>query len=186
MRIEKLRRKYEIEVVWTHFPLHPDTPADGIALEEMFRGKKLDIPAMRSRMQGLMADEGLPYGDRSRTYNSRLAQELGKWADSEGGGDSFHDAMFKAYFAKGQDISDVDTLIAIAEHAGLSANEAQSVLLERRFQTAIDADWERSRAVGVTGVPTFAAEGRGVVGAQSYEVLEQLVKEAGAIPRTEG
>jgi predicted DsbA family dithiol-disulfide isomerase len=185
VRIEKLRRQYEIEVVWTHFPLHPDTPADGISLEEMFRGRNLDIPAMQARMQGMMADEGLPYGERSHTYNSRLAQELGKWADSEERGDAFHDAMFKAYFVEGQDISDVDTLVGIAEHAGLPADEARAVLLERRFQTAIDADWERSRAVGVTGVPTFAADGRGVVGAQPYEVLEQLVKEAGAIARTE-
>lgn len=144
-------------------------------------------------MQGLMADEGLPYGERSRTYNSRLAQELGKWADSkervdafdDSSQDSFHDAMFKAYFVAGQNISDVDTLVGIAERAGLPVDEARAVLLERRFQTAVDADWERSRAVGVTGVPTFVADGRGVVGAQPYEVLEQLVKEAGAIARKE-
>jgi hypothetical protein len=26
--------------------------------------------------------EGLPLGERKKTYNSRLAQELGKWAES--------------------------------------------------------------------------------------------------------
>ena len=185
MRIENLRRKYDIELVWTHFPLHPDTPPDGISLEELFRGRNMDIPAMQARMQGMMADEGLPYGERSHTYNSRLAQELGKWADAEGRGDAFHDAMFKAYFVDGQNIGDVDTLVAIAESAGLAGEEARAVLLERRFQAAIDADWERSRGMGVTGVPTFAADGRGVVGAQPYEVLEQLVQEAGATVRAD-
>jgi predicted DsbA family dithiol-disulfide isomerase len=33
-------------------------------------------------------------------------------------------------------------------------------------------------------VPTFAAGGYGVVGAQPYEVLEQLMQEAGAERRT--
>jgi predicted DsbA family dithiol-disulfide isomerase len=32
----------------------------------------------------------------------------------------------------------------------------------------------------VTGVPTFVAGGYGVVGAQPYEVLEQLVERVGA------
>jgi predicted DsbA family dithiol-disulfide isomerase len=32
----------------------------------------------------------------------------------------------------------------------------------------------------VTGVPTFVAERYGVVGAQPYEVLEQLMEKAGA------
>ena len=34
--------------------------------------------------------------------------------------------------------------------------------------------------VRVTGVPTFVADRHGVVGAQPYEVLEQLVEKAGA------
>ncbi|MGH7348293.1 MAG: DsbA family protein, partial [Candidatus Rokuibacteriota bacterium] len=43
-----------------------------------------------------------------------------------------------------------------------------------------DADWAKSRQLGVTGVPTFVAGGYGVVGAQPYEMLEQLVAKAGA------
>jgi len=44
---------------------------------------------MYQRMKALMDAEGLPYGKRTYTYNSRLAQELGKWADTlPGGGDA--------------------------------------------------------------------------------------------------
>jgi predicted DsbA family dithiol-disulfide isomerase len=35
----------------------------------------------------------------------------------------------------------------------------------------------------VTGVPTFVVQGRGVVGAQPYEILERLVVLAGAQQR---
>jgi predicted DsbA family dithiol-disulfide isomerase len=54
------------------------------------------------------------------------------------------------------------------------------VLTERRFKDAVDADWAKSHQYGVTGVPTFVADRYGVIGAQPYEVLEQLLDKAGA------
>jgi len=63
---------------------------------------------------------------------------------------------------------------------GLDTQEARDVLKERRFKDAVDEDWARSRRLGVTAVPTFVAGGYGVVGAQPYEVLVQLVEKAGA------
>lgn len=162
-----------------HFPLHPETPAEGISIEELFAGRDIDIDAMYARMKGLMDEEGLPYGKRSHTYNSRLAQELGKWADTQPGGEAIHDALFEAYFVDGRNIGDSDVLLDIAVAVGLDRDAAQSVLQERTFQPAIDADWARSRQYGVTGVPTFVAGGYGVVGAQPYETLAALVAKAG-------
>ena len=57
------------------------------------------------------------------------------------------------------------------------------MLTERRFKDAVDADWAKSHAYGVTGVPTFVAARYGVVGAQPYEVLVQLLEKAGAARR---
>ena len=166
-----------------HFPLHPETPAQGISIEELFTGRDIDVDAMYSRMKSLMDAEGLPYGRRSHTYNSRLAQELGTWADTQPGGEAIHDALNKAYFVEGVNIGDPDLLVEIAESVGLSRDTARAVIEERRFQSAVDADWEKSRQYGVTGVPTFVAGGYGVVGAQPYEALEQLLNEAGALPK---
>ncbi|TMB35786.1 MAG: DsbA family oxidoreductase, partial [Deltaproteobacteria bacterium] len=52
------------------------------------------------------------------------------------------------------------------------------VLDKRTFKDAIDADWKLSREYGVTGVPTFVAGRYGVVGAQPYDELVQLVQKA--------
>jgi predicted DsbA family dithiol-disulfide isomerase len=131
-------------------------------------------------MKGLMEAEGLPYGERTHTYNSRLAQELGKWADTQSGGYAIHDAIYKAYFVDGRNIGDPEVLVSLAQSVGLSADAARQVLSERSFQQAVDQDWVRSHQIGVTGVPTFVAAGRGVVGAQPYEVLEQLLEASGA------
>ncbi len=56
--------------------------------------------------------------------------------------------------------------------------QAREVLEKRTYKDAVDADWEKSRRYGVTGVPTFVVGNRGVVGAQPYEALEELVKGA--------
>ena len=187
MRIEKLQRNYDIAVRYRFFPLHPETPAGGISLEARFGAQAdgAERKARQIRMKGLMDAEGLPYGERTHTYNSRLAQELGKWADSQGGGDALHDAIYRAYFVDGRNIGDQEVLVELAGSAGLSAEEARRVLVNRSFSDAIDQDWKMSRQLGVTGVPTFAAGGQGVVGAQPYEVLEQLVLAAGANSRSD-
>ena len=171
-----------MRVQWVHFPLHPDTPAEGRSLEALFAGRGYDTPKMQAQMRARMAAEGLPYGERKMTYNSRLAQELGKWADSlsEGqpGGEAIHDALFRAYFVDGRNIGDPEMLVQIAESVGLRGDKAREVLEKRTFKAAVDADWQKARDYGVTGVPTFVAGRQGVVGAQPYEMLEQLVREA--------
>tara|TARA_B100000749_G_scaffold271740_1_gene252921 strand:+ start:144 stop:650 length:507 start_codon:yes stop_codon:yes gene_type:complete len=163
-----------------HFPLHPETPQEGRSLEELFAGRNVDMEAMYTRMKGLMDEEGLPYGQRSHTYNSRLAQELGKWADTQPGGEAIHDALYRAYFVDAVNVGDVDALLTIAGDVGLDVYAAREVLQSRSFSDAVDADWDLSRRYGVTGVPTFVAAQKAVVGAQPYEVLENLLQEAGA------
>lgn len=169
-----------MEVTIIHFPLHPETPAQGQLLEDLFAGRDVDINAMYMRMKGLMDAEGLEYGPRTHTYNSRLAQELGKWADQQAARakdySAIHDALYRAYFVDGQNIGNVDVLLAVAEKAGLPGEDVRDVVTTRSAQKAVDADWEKSKQYGVTGVPTFVAGGYGLVGAQPYDALEQLMQ----------
>jgi predicted DsbA family dithiol-disulfide isomerase len=161
-----------------HFPLHPETPAEGRSLADLFGGR--DLGPIHARLERLLDAEGLPHVPRTHTYNSRLAQELGKWADTRPGFETIHDAIYRAYFAQSRNIGDLGVLVDIAQSVGLSPAAARDVLEERRFKDAVDSDWAKSRREGVTGVPTFAMGHARVVGAQPYEVLEQLAKHAGA------
>jgi predicted DsbA family dithiol-disulfide isomerase len=178
VRIERLKTEHNVKVEWVHFPLHPDTPAEGRSLADLFAGRNVDRKAMHTQMKARMDAEGLPYGERTMTYNSRLAQELGKWADTQPGGEALHDALFRAYFVDAQDISQPAVLLDIAKHVGLSVEGAREVIEKRTFKEAVDADWALSRQYGITGVPTFVAGRFGVVGAQPYQALEQLVRKA--------
>jgi predicted DsbA family dithiol-disulfide isomerase len=178
VRIEKLKTEHNVKVEWVHFPLHPDTPPEGRSLADLFAGRNVDRKAMHAQMKARMDAEGLPYGERTMTYNSRLAQELGKWADTQPGGEAIHDALFRAYFVEARDISQPAVLLEIAKQVGLSVDGARKVLEKRTFKDAVDADWQLSRQYGITGVPTFVVGRHGVVGAQPYETLEELVRKA--------
>ena len=170
-----MRKNYEIDIRWTAFPLHPNTPEEGLTLEKLFAGRFIDIGEVMAGLKKVADEEGLPFGERDMTYNSRLAQELGKWAESEGRGEPFHDAVFRAYFVKGRNIGKIQELVDVARSVDLSGEEAKEVLEARGFKEAVDSDWSRARSMGVTAVPTFLLDHRFVVGAQPYEVLEQLL-----------
>ena len=169
-----MKKKYGLTLLWTHFPLHPETPDSGIPLEELFRGRGYDIEAMKQHMSGLMAEENLAYGNRSHTYNSRLAQELAKWGDSFPEGEALNLKLFEAYFSEGRNLAEPLVLLEVSEAAGLSREAADEVIRKRCFREAVDADWKRAHELGVTGVPTFVSGNRGLVGAQPYEAVEQL------------
>jgi len=179
-RVKKLKETFDIEVKLVHFPLHPETPSEGRELQDLFSCGPEEITAKNNNMRGLLEAEGLPFSDRSHTYNSRLAQEVGSWADTQDGGDDIHDKFFEAYFVDGRNVGDVDVILDVVDKAGLNVDEARAVIEERSFKDAVDADWAKSHQYGVTGVPTFVSGGQGMVGAQPYEALAQFMDEMGA------
>jgi len=166
---------FKLRVKWSAFPLHPETPPAGQSLEDLFASSPIDLQRKLADFKKVAAAEGLPFGRRTHTYNSRLAQELAKWAEAEGAGEAFHDAVFRAYFADGKNLAKIEVLIALAEAVDLPAGQAEAVLMQRSFSAAVDADWDRSRRLGITAVPTFLCDDRRIVGAQPYDVLARLV-----------
>jgi predicted DsbA family dithiol-disulfide isomerase len=164
---------------WLAFPLHPETPAEGTSLEELFRERDVDLSAYWARLEQVAAELGLPLGKRTMTYNSRRAHELGKWAETLGKGDEFHLAVFRAYFAEGRNIADMAVLKEIAEAQGLDGRMAAQVLAAGTFQEAVDQDWAYARSCVITVAPTFRVAGQKVVGAQPYQALVDLLRAAG-------
>ena len=178
-----MRSEFEIRIQWIAFPLHPDTPPQGRTLEDLFAGRNIDIQQKRVQLKQVARDLGLPFGDRKMTFNSRLAQELGKWAEQMGSGQAFHDAVFRAYFADGRNIAQINILADIAASVGLDAKEAQDVIAARTFKEAVDTDWIRSYESGATAVPTFLMNGQALVGAQTFNALANFMLQNNVKPR---
>jgi predicted DsbA family dithiol-disulfide isomerase len=138
-----------------------------------------EMVVRNQRMKENMDREGLPYNaERDMSYNSRLAQELTKWAETKGKAEEIANALFRAYFVDVKNIGKSDVLADIAEKNGLPADEATDVLLSRKFKAAVDDDWRRCATYGVSAVPTFLAGRYMMVGAHPYEELERLVQHA--------
>jgi predicted DsbA family dithiol-disulfide isomerase len=157
------------------FPLHPEPPAAGLSLEALFRSTPEKVAAMVAELRRTAESMGLPFGARTNTYNSRLAQELGIWADDQGRGQQFHHAAFRAYFGDGRNLAREEVLVDLARKAGLSASDAKRILAERTYRHRVDQDWNQARELAITAVPTFLAGERRLVGAAGYNSLIRLV-----------
>jgi predicted DsbA family dithiol-disulfide isomerase len=126
---------------------------------------------------------GLPFGARGKTYNSRLAQELGLWAEDQGKGEPFHLAAFRAYFADGLNLAKLPVLVELARAVGLPTKEAEKIVTSRAYKDKVDRDWADSRLKSVNAVPTFIMGQHKLIGAQSYEALRELVRHYGVNER---
>lgn len=174
--IKKLEAAYDVQIIWRAFPLHPDVPDEGFLIEELFGS---NIPLMTDKMQQLenmAASLGLPLAKRTRISNSRLSQELSKWAQEMGKLGQYQDAVYTAYFAHGLDISDTRVLQDVAEAAGLPGDEALKVIETGKYGPAVDKDWEASEELGIMVAPTYIMNDGKLTGSQSYESLEGLMK----------
>ncbi len=114
--------------------MHPETPEEGRSLEELFAGRGIDLAAAMEKLKRVAYECNLPWGARTRTYNSRRAQELGKWAESVDKGDEYHTAVFQAYFADGLNIGKVSVLAELAESLGLGGRRAEEILSRGTFK----------------------------------------------------
>jgi predicted DsbA family dithiol-disulfide isomerase len=131
------------------------------------------------RLREAAREAELPFsGERRMTYNSRLSQELSKWAEAKGEGALFHKTIFQAYFVDGLNIAKIPVLLELVKTMGLPVEEADSVLRERSYKKAVDSDWSHSRELGIQAVPTLVMAGKALVGAYPYEKMASFVTSA--------
>jgi len=175
VRTDRLQRDYGVELRWSVFPLHPEIPEQGMELAELFAGREEQIKSMQARLLHLAAEERLPLTERSRTSNSRRAQELGKWAEEQGQGTPYRIAVYRAHFVEGRNIALVNELVRIAEAVGLPGKKAREVLSTKSFAGTVDADWRRAGELGITAVPTHLCGPRKLVGFSPYEDFVRLI-----------
>ena len=110
--------------------------------------------------------------------DSRPALVGVKYAESQGVGNGFHDAVLKAYWQQAQAIDDLDVLARIATSTGLDADDFRAALTDPDFVAAVDDDIAQAAAYGLQGVPALIfAEKYLVPGAVPYATLVQVVEE---------
>ncbi|VTR69927.1 conserved hypothetical protein [Desulfosarcina cetonica] len=182
-RIEALNAGFNLDIQWHAFPLHPEIPEAGMPLEALFGDEPVDIPATLDRLQRVADEREMAFVRPTTVYDTRLAHELDKWAHTQEHGDAFHQAVFLAYFANGQNIARRSVLLEICRDVGLDPAAAERVLDTRPFRSAVDEDWQRSRELNVTMIPAFIINGQRLMGDHPLSALERLARSAGAVRR---
>lgn len=177
----------EVEILFRPFELDPTIPAGGTDYKAYMKARfgsdqsKDRANQMRDALIQYGEEEGIPFAFDKITWrpNSFNAHRLVRWAQGQDLGLEAKEALFEAYFSKGQDIGDHETLVTIAAKIGLDANLVSDLL-------AGDADVETTRQeqnlfrqMGISGVPTYIAHRQiAVQGAESSEKLARFLKTA--------
>jgi predicted DsbA family dithiol-disulfide isomerase len=174
----------EVEVIWRPFQLNPELPLEGIERSEYlarkFGSRTHDIYA---RVTAVGRSVGIDFAFERivRQPNTAPAHQLIALAQAQGRQDQMVEALFRAYFLEGVDLTRTPNLLALAEQAGLDRDEARTWLEDDAEWQAVQAAEGQARALGVSGVPFFIFDQRlAVSGAQEPEVLLRALSEVEA------
>lgn len=169
-------------VRWLPFQLNPDLPETGIPRSEYIRRKF--GPAGNAKYQNIAAvgrSAGLDMAfDRITVQpNTVLAHRLVHRAGELGRQDAVVEALFRAYFIEGADLTDRAVLVDYAVQAGLERDAITAYLATDTDADLIRGADQEARQVGIEGVPFFIFNRKiGVSGAQSPDVLLQAMQQA--------
>jgi len=110
---------------------------------------------------------------------TRLAHEAAHWARAQGHFEDYHHKIFRAFFERGEDIGDVEVLIALAQGLRLESDSLRQALTNHEFAASVLADEGEAARLGLSGVPAFVANRKAALsGVQPVENLMQLVATA--------
>ncbi len=176
-----------IEILFRPFELDPTIPAGGTDYKAYMK-QRFGSDQSRDRansMKDLLIqygeEEGIPFDfDRiTRRPNSFNAHRLVRWAQGQNLGLAAKEALFEAYFAKGQDIGDHEVLVTIAAKIGLDSNLVSDLLTGEADVETTRNEQNLFRQMGISGVPTYIAHRQiAVQGAESSEKLARFLKTA--------
>lgn len=179
LRLNKLRRDYDVMVNFRFIEIHPDTPVEGASVDT------LDYPPEQwtEMMEGLaeMArEEQVEFAPQRRLANSHRALLLAE-AAKQAGADTFyalHDSLYQAYFVHGRNIGDADVLMELASESGLDEDFVERAWHSSDNEQVLRQNLQMAVQAGVTGTPTFFIGKQRLTGAVAVDRLREAAAQA--------
>jgi predicted DsbA family dithiol-disulfide isomerase len=182
--LNKLDSEYTFEVTYHPFELNPSIPESGVNqkqyLSQKFGGEER-YEKITAHVTQVAAEEGITFNFHKQAVspNTRTAHriiQLAKHVDKQA---EVKEAFMKAYFTDGVDLTKMDNLIAIAQHAGLEGEiVAQLISGKQGVAEVIQAEKEIQQ-IGITGVPFYIVQSKyGLSGAQPPEAFIEVIQKA--------
>ena len=201
MALDKFPHKDKVNVIWKSFELDPNltTNTEVSATDHLSDAKgisKEKAEGMQDYVANIAKEIGLDFHTKNTVVaNSFNAHRLIQLAKTKGLGNEVEEALFEAYFEKGKNIDDKETLIKTGVSIGLDESDVKEIFNSDAFEKEVKHDEMQAQSLGINGVPFFVLNNKyAVSGAQSPEtfldVLEQtweeFEKENPALIITEG
>ena len=176
---------------WHPFELNPDMGPEGQNLSDHISqkyGASAEQSAKnRAHIETLGQSLGIvfAFGPESRIVNSFGAHQLLEFALAQGVQHPLKLALFQAYFTQGRDVSDIATLLDIAQSVGLDPAAAEQVLDSGTLAANVREKQKFWTDRGISGVPSMVFDGKylltGAQGAENYaNLLRKAVSEQAA------
>lgn len=186
-----MRPQSDLSVVWSPYQLNPTMPAGGME-RKSYLAAKFGGPERAERQNERLVQTGLEEGIDfnfaaiKRTPNTINSHRLIYYAQRAGDQEPVVEALFRSFFFDGLDIGDPDILADIGAANGLNRSELDRYLRSDEDRSLIQAQDEKARQAGITGVPCYVIDGQyAVSGAQSPEIFHQIFdlarQETGAV-----
>ena len=184
--LQQFNQKENVEIVWRSFQLDPDgQPAPGTGLNQYLAERKgislEEAKRMNDYVTQTAADAGLQFQlEKAIIGNTFNAHRLLHLAKEKAVQNEVKEALLKAYFTEGKNISDQSVLLNIATTAGINTDEANALLNSNEHASDVFADQQRAQQIGVRGVPFFVFNNKyAVSGAQATKVFAEVLQKAG-------
>ena len=162
--------------------MHPEIPPEGRPRDEV-----LPAAYMARAQEGVNrmgAAVGLHLALHERLINSRPALQAAEFAREQGLFEAMHHELLKAYWDEGKNVSDIAVLREVAERVGLDVGGMEAAVAEDRFGDYLDARRAEAEELGINGIPAHVIADRYLVmGAQPYELFEQVMAKVGVPKR---
>ena len=176
--------KLPVEITWRPFELNPTMPKGGIDRRE-YRSKKFGSWARSQVLDAQVAEAGARAGITfrhdlmARTPNTLQAHRLIWLAGEKGLQDGVVEALFRAYFTEGRDVSETSVLIEIAARAGIDKEHASAFLSGTVGTDEVRFEAQTAMSRGISGVPTFILDGEAIFsGALKPDLMAVRLREA--------
>ena len=140
---ELVNSEQNVEVVWRAFELRPEPvptlPPGGEYLQRAWSQSVLPLAEKLGVVMKLP-----PVQPRSR-----LAHEAAQWARDAGRFEAMNEALFRAFFERGEHIGEREVLIKLAADLGLDAEALRNALESGAYTASVLADEEAAEWIGV-------------------------------------
>ncbi|MES2310947.1 MAG: DsbA family oxidoreductase [Pseudomonadota bacterium] len=187
--LAKLDGEVAAEIHFQPFELNPQMAAAGEdSTEHLMRkygstAEQIDANRAAIRARGVALGFTFNMDRRSRVYNTFDAHRLLHWAELEGRHLALKQALLRAYFTDGEDVSAHDTLLRLAGEAGLDIERTQQILAGDTYADEVRAQEQFFQSRGIHSVPATIINGQHLIsGGQPPEAFEQALRQIAATP----